>query len=151
VRLDIRRIETLKEGVEAIGNRVRVKVAKNKVAPPFKLAEFDILFGTGISWEGTILDVALEKKIVQKSGSYFSFEDERLGQGRQHATAFLREHPDVVQQILQRIQAQAGPDQLVSARLLPTTGDATAPSETAEPEPEPASRTEKAEEAVPQS
>src|SRR5437773_388720 len=119
VRLDIRRVETLKEGVEAIGNRVRVKVPKNKVAPPFKLAEFDILFGTGISWEGTILDVALEKKIVQKSGSYFSFEDERLGQGRQNATAFLREHPDVVQQILQRIQAQAGPDQVVSARLLP--------------------------------
>jgi recombination protein RecA len=150
VRLDIRRIETLKEGVEAIGNRVRVKVAKNKVAPPFKLAEFDILFGTGISWEGTILDVALEKKIVQKSGSYFSFEDERLGQGRQNATAFLREHPDVVQLILQRIQAQAGPDQLVSARLLPTTGDATTPAEPAEPAPEPAPRAEKAEEAVPQ-
>jgi recombination protein RecA len=148
VRLDIRRIETLKEGVEAIGNRVRVKVAKNKVAPPFKLAEFDILFGAGISWEGTILDVALEKKIVQKSGSYFSFEDERLGQGRQNATAFLREHPDVVQQILQRIQALAGPDQLVSARLLPSTEGAMAPVETAEPESEPA---EEAEEAVPQS
>ncbi len=118
VRLDIRRIETIKEGVEAIGNRVRVKVVKNKVAPPFKQAEFDILFGSGISWEGTVLDVALEKKIVHKSGSYFSFEDERLGQGRQNATAFLREHPDVCQAILQRIQAAAGPDQIVSARLL---------------------------------
>ena len=119
VRLDIRRIETLKEGVEAIGNRVRVKVAKNKVAPPFKQAEFDIIYGSGISWEGTVLDAGLERKVVQKSGSYFSFEDERLGQGRQNATAFLREHPDVTQAILQRIQAQLGDDQVVSARLLP--------------------------------
>jgi recombination protein RecA len=119
VRLDIRRIETLKEGVEAIGNRVRVKVAKNKVAPPFKQAEFDILYGSGISWEGTVLDAALERKIVQKSGSYFSFDDERLGQGRQNATAFLREHPDVCQAILGRIQTLAGPEQIVSARLLP--------------------------------
>ncbi len=120
VRLDIRRIETLKDGVEAIGNRVRVKVAKNKVAPPFKQAEFDIYFGTGISWEGTVLDAAIEHKAVQKSGSYFSFDDERLGQGRQNATAFLREHPDVCQAILQRLQAIVGPDQVVSARLLPT-------------------------------
>src|SRR5881409_1409360 len=120
VRLDIRRIETLKEGVEAIGNRVRVKVVKNKVAPPFKQAEFDIIYGDGISWEGTVLEVGLERKIVQKSGSYFSFGDERLGQGRQNATAFLREHPDVVQQILRQIQAAAPPEQVVSARLLPT-------------------------------
>jgi recombination protein RecA len=119
VRLDIRRIETLKEGVEAIGNRVRVKVVKNKVAPPFKQAEFDIIYGSGISWEGSVLDAALERKVVQKSGSYFSFEEERLGQGRQNATAFLREHPDVGQQILTRIQTQAGPEQVVSARLLP--------------------------------
>src|ERR687883_658215 len=119
VRLDIRRVETLKEGVEAIGNRVRVKVAKNKVAPPFKQAEFDIIYGSGISWEGTVLDAALERKIVQKSGSYFSFEDERLGQGRQNATAFLREHPDVATSILERIQTQLGADEIVSARLLP--------------------------------
>jgi len=119
VRLDIRRIETLKEGVEAIGNRVRVKVVKNKVSPPFKQAEFDIIYGSGISWEGTVLDSALERKIVQKSGSYFSFDDERLGQGRQNATAFLREHPDVAQRILARVQATVGPDQVVSARLLP--------------------------------
>jgi recombination protein RecA len=119
VRLDVRRIETLKEGVEAIGNRVRVKVVKNKVAPPFKQAEFDIIYGDGISWEGTVLDTGLDKKIVTKSGSYFSFGDERLGQGRQNATAFLREHPDVVQSILHGIQAQAPADQIVSARLLP--------------------------------
>ena len=121
VRLDIRRIETLKDGAEAFGNRVRVKVVKNKVAPPFKQAEFDVIYGTGISWEGTVLDVGLERKIVAKSGSYFSFGDERLGQGRQNSTAFLAEHPDVVQSILARIQAEAGPDQIVSARLLPTT------------------------------
>ena len=122
VRLDIRRIETLKEGTEAIGNRVRVKVVKNKVAPPFKQAEFDIIYGSGISWEGSVLDVGLERKIVSKSGSYFSFGDERLGQGRQNATAFLTENPDLVQSILARIQADAGPEQIVSARLLPTTG-----------------------------
>jgi hypothetical protein len=91
VRLDIRRIETLKDGAEAFGNRVRVKVVKNKVAPPFKQAEFDIVYGSGIPWEGTVLDVALEKKIVQKAGSYFSFGDERLGQGRQNATLPQRE------------------------------------------------------------
>jgi recombination protein RecA len=119
VRLDIRRIETLKEGVEAIGNRVRVKIVKNKVAPPFKQAEFDIMYGQGISWEGTVLDAALERKAVQKSGSYFSFQDERLGQGRQNATAFLREHPDVTEKILMQIQAEIGPDQVASARLLP--------------------------------
>jgi recombination protein RecA len=120
VRLDIRRIETLKDGAEAYGNRVRVKVVKNKVAPPFKQAEFDILYGQGIPWEGTVLDVALEKKIVQKAGSYFSFGDERLGQGRQNATSFLAENPDLVQQILARIQAEAPEDQIVSARLLPS-------------------------------
>src|SRR5438094_242216 len=124
VRLDIRRIETLKEGVEAIGNRVRVKVVKNKVAPPFKQAEFDIIYGSGISWEGTVLDAGLERKAVTKSGSYFSFGDERLGQGRQNATAFLCEHPDVCQGILARIQADLGPDQIASARLLPVAVDA---------------------------
>jgi recombination protein RecA len=96
-----------------------VKVVKNKVAPPFKQAEFDIIYGSGISWEGTVLDTGLERKVVTKSGSYFSFGDERLGQGRQNATAFLREHPDVCQGILARIQAEAGPEQVVSARLLP--------------------------------
>jgi recombination protein RecA len=124
VRLDIRRIETLKDGAEAVGNRVRVKVAKNKVAPPFKQAEFDIIYGAGIPWEGTVLDVALEKKIVQKAGSYFSFGDERLGQGRQNAAAFLAENPDIVQQILARIQAEAPEEQVISARLLPTQAPA---------------------------
>ena len=126
VRLDIRRIETLKDGVEAIGNRVRVKVVKNKVAPPFKQAEFDIIYGSGISWEGTVLDSGLDRKVVQKSGSYFSFREERLGQGRQNAAAFLREHPDVTQQILAAIQADAPPEQVVSARLLPSAAEVSA-------------------------
>jgi recombination protein RecA len=144
VRLDIRRIETLKEGVEAIGNRVRVKVVKNKVAPPFKQAEFDVIYGEGISWEGTVLDVGLERKLVQKSGSYFSFADERLGQGRQNATAFLREHPDVTEGILRAVQADVGDEVVVSSRLLPVaeggknaaTATATA-AEAAEAEAEP--------------
>jgi recombination protein RecA len=133
VRLDIRRIETLKEGVEAIGNRVRVKVVKNKVAPPFKQAEFDVIYGEGISWEGSVLDVGLERKLVQKSGSYFSFGDERLGQGRQNATAFLREHPDVTEGILRAVQAELGTDAVVSARLLPM-GDGARPAAAAEVE-----------------
>jgi recombination protein RecA len=134
IRLDIRRIETLKEGVEAIGNRVRVKVVKNKVAPPFKQAEFDIIYGDGISWEGSVLDVGLERKIVQKSGSYFSYGDERLGQGRQNATAFLREHPDVTEQILRSVQTELGPDAVASSRLLPVSDDAVAPAKAEEEE-----------------
>ena len=119
VRLDIRRIETLKEGVEAIGNRVRVKVVKNKVAPPFKQAEFDIIYGEGISWEGTVLETGSSGRSYRSPARTSRFGDERLGQGRQNATAFLKEHPDVVQEILQMIQSQASSDQVISARLLP--------------------------------
>ena len=95
VRLDIRRIETLKEGTEAVGNRVRVRVVKNKVAPPFKEAEFDIMYGTGISTEGDVLDLAVEHKIVQKSGAWFSYGDQRLGQGRENVRQFLRDNPEL--------------------------------------------------------
>ena len=105
---------------------MRVKVVKNKVAPPFKQAEFDIIYGSGICWEGTVLDTALERKVVQKSGSYFCFEDERLGQGRQNATAFLREHPDVGQQSSPRIQALAGTG---PSRLRPVAARARAAGE----------------------
>ena len=116
VRLDIRRIETLKEGTEAVGNRVRVKVVKNKVAPPFKQAEFDIAYGEGISWEGSVLDVALDHKVIQKSGSYFSFGDERLGQGRTNVKAFMVEHPDVTDKVLDAIQ-EALPDAVIPRRV----------------------------------
>ena len=107
-RLDIRRIETLKDGNEAVGNRVRVKVVKNKVAPPFRQAEFDIEFGKGISSAGCILDLGLEHNIVGKSGSFFSYGDERLGQGRNNAKAYLQEHPEMAQEIERRIHVAAG-------------------------------------------
>ena len=105
VRMDIRRIETLKDGSDAYGNRVRVKVVKNKVAPPFRQAEFDVIYGDGISWEGSVLDVGIEQNAVSKSGSFLSFGETRLGQGRERAKAFLRENPDVLQGILDKIQA----------------------------------------------
>ena len=108
VRLDIRRIEMLKEGVEVIGNRVRVKVVKNKVAPPFRQAEFDIEFGKGISTSGCILDLGIEHNIVTKSGSFFSYGDERLGQGRGNAKAFLDEHPEMAAEIQDKIYAALG-------------------------------------------
>ncbi|MFN8202544.1 MAG: recombinase RecA [Solirubrobacteraceae bacterium] len=109
-RLDIRRIETLKDGTEAVGNRVRVKVVKNKVAPPFRQAEFDIEFGKGISTSGCILDLGLEHDIVSKSGSFFSYDGERLGQGRNNAKTFLDEHPEVAQEIEAKIYAAEGID-----------------------------------------
>jgi recombination protein RecA len=107
-RLDIRRIETLKDGVEAIGNRVRVKVVKNKVAAPFRQAEFDIEYGQGISSEGCILDLGLEHDIVQKSGSFFSYGDERLGQGRNNAKAYLRENPALAKEIETKVYEAVG-------------------------------------------
>jgi len=133
VRMDIRRIGSIKKGDEVVGSETRVKIVKNKVAPPFKQAEFDIIYGGGIPWEGTVLDVALEKKIVQKAGSYFSFGDERLGQGRQNASAFLAENPDLVQQILARVQAEAPDEQVISARLLPSAAPAEKTVEVEEP------------------
>ncbi len=107
-RLDIRRIETLKDGTEAVGNRVRVKVVKNKVAAPFRQAEFDIEYGQGISSEGCILDLGIDHKIVQKSGSFFSLGDERLGQGRNNAKAYLRENPDLAKRIEDEIYTAVG-------------------------------------------
>jgi recombination protein RecA len=107
-RLDIRRIETLKDGTEAVGNRVRVKVVKNKVAAPFRQAEFDIEFGKGISTSGCILDLGIEHNIVTKSGSFFSYGDERLGQGRNNAKGFLDEHQDRAKEIEDKIYAAMG-------------------------------------------
>ncbi len=107
-RLDIRRIETLKDGTEAVGNRVRVKVVKNKVAAPFRQAEFDIEYGQGISSEGCILDLGIEHNIVQKSGSFFSYEEERLGQGRGNAKAYLRENPAVARSIEEKVYVAVG-------------------------------------------
>ncbi len=108
IRLDIRRIETLKDGTEAVGNRVRVKVVKNKVAPPFKQAEFDIMYGQGVSREGTLLDLGVANDVVQKSGAFFSYNDERLGQGRANARTFLRENADIADDIEAQIRLKAG-------------------------------------------
>lgn len=108
VRLDIRRIETLKDGGEMIGNRTRVKVVKNKVAPPFKQAEFDILYGTGISQEGSLIDVGVEQGLVRKSGAWYTYDGEQLGQGKENVRRFLVENPDIADDIYQRIKEKLG-------------------------------------------
>jgi recombination protein RecA len=107
-RLDIRRIETLKDGEEAVGNRARVKVVKNKVAPPFRVAEFDIDYGRGISKVGSVLDVAVDAGVVTRSGAYFAYGEERLGQGRARAKAFLEERPELVEAIAAEVVGSAG-------------------------------------------
>jgi recombination protein RecA len=107
-RLDIRRIGAIKDGEQVIGNRTRVKVVKNKVAPPFKEVEFDIMYGVGISREGDLLDLAANENIVEKSGAWFSFDGERIGQGREQAKTFLREHPEVLQKIEGQVLAKFG-------------------------------------------
>ena len=108
VRMDIRRIDSIKQGTEVIGSRVRVKVVKNKVAAPFKQAEFDIMYGTGISKEGSILDMAVDLDIVNKSGAWFTYETERLGQGREAAKAFLASNPDLRDEIDNKVRAACG-------------------------------------------
>jgi len=107
VRLDIRRVETLKQGTDMVGNRVKVKVVKNKVAPPFRQAEFDIMFGTGISRSGGILDMAIELGIANKSGSWFTYGDTRIGQGRENAKTYLDEHPDVMAELEAKVRGIA--------------------------------------------
>jgi len=107
-RLDIRRIGTIKVGDAAVGNRCRVKVVKNKLAPPFRLSEFDILFGQGISRTGDVLDLGVEAGIIQKSGAWYSYGDERVGQGRDNARTFLEEHPDVLAQVERKLLQQHG-------------------------------------------
>lgn len=109
VRLEVRRVDTIKQGTEVIGARTRVKVAKNKVAPPFKQAEFDIIFGKGISRAGGILDLGVETGIITKSGTWFTYGDTRLGQGRENARAFLEEHPQIADEIEARIRSSGAP------------------------------------------
>ncbi|RKD34767.1 recombinase RecA [Thermohalobacter berrensis] len=108
VRLDVRRIETLKKGDDVIGNRIRVKVVKNKVAPPFKKAEFDIMYGKGISKEGNVLDVGVSSEIIGKAGAWYSYGNNKLGQGRENAKQFLRENPDIMQEIEVKIREKNG-------------------------------------------
>ncbi len=108
VRLDIRKIGQIKDGQEAIGNRTRVKVVKNKVAPPFKTSEFDIIFGEGVSTTGDILDLAVEQEIVDKSGAWYSYLDERIGQGRENAKQFLLDHPEMMAEIESKVRMGFG-------------------------------------------
>ena len=113
IRLDVRRIETLKNGNDMIGNRTRVKVVKNKIAPPFKQAEFDIMYGKGISHEGCLVDLGAEFEIINKSGSWYSYGDERIGQGRENAKEFLRKNPEMAAEIEIRIRHAALPEPVV--------------------------------------
>jgi recombination protein RecA len=108
VRLDIRRIESIKDGVEVVGNRTRVKVVKNKVAPPFRQAEFDIMYGKGISREGGVLDIGVDNDIVKKSGAWYTYEGEQLGQGRENAKQFLVDNPEIMIEISERIRTEMG-------------------------------------------
>ena len=107
VRIDLRRVETIMDGTKAVGNRVKAKVVKNKVAPPFRSAEFDIMFGRGISREGNLIDVGVELGLVKKAGSFFSYGDVRLGQGRENAKQYLNQHPEQAQEIEQQIRTSA--------------------------------------------
>ncbi|WP_131747881.1 recombinase RecA [Frankia sp. Cppng1_Ct_nod] len=108
VRLDVRRIETLKDGSEAVGNRTRVKVAKNKMAPPFRTAEFDIVYGGGISREGSLIDMGVEHGIIRKSGAWYTYDGDQLGQGKENARSFMRENPDLANEIEKRIKETLG-------------------------------------------
>jgi recombination protein RecA len=108
VRLDIRRIGSIKDGDNIVGNRTRVKVVKNKVAPPFKEAEFDIMYGEGVSREGELLDLGVDRRIVDKSGAWYAYEGERLGQGRENARLYLREHPEIALQIENQLRVSIG-------------------------------------------
>jgi recombination protein RecA len=108
VRLDIRRIETLKDGTEAVGNRTRIKVVKNKMSPPFKTAEFDILYGIGISREGSLIDLGVEQGIVRKAGAWYTYEGDQLGQGKENARNFLRENVDIANEIEKKIKEKLG-------------------------------------------
>ncbi len=108
IRLDVRRIETLKDGTDAVGNRTRVKVVKNKMSPPFKVAEFDILYGVGISREGSLIDLGVEQGIVRKAGAWYTYEGDQLGQGKENARTFLKDNPDAANEIEKKIKEKLG-------------------------------------------
>ncbi|HJW63246.1 MAG TPA: DNA recombination/repair protein RecA, partial [Actinomycetes bacterium] len=125
VRLDVRRIESLKDGPEVVGNRTRAKVVKNKLAPPFRSAEFDVIYGQGISKEGSLLDVGVDVGLIKKSGAWFTYDGDQLGQGRENSRNFLRDNPELAREIEEKIKAQLG------------VGLPPAPPPTAEPDPKP--------------
>jgi recombination protein RecA len=135
VRLDVRKIDNLKDGTEVVGSRVRAKVVKNKLAPPFRLAEFDIIYGKGISKEGSLLDVGVAMEIVKKSGAWFTYEGEQLGQGRENARQFLQEHTDIAGEIERKIREASGlasfegGDEVIELQESPSDGPAAAKRE----------------------
>ena len=133
VRLDVRRIETLKDGTEMVGNRTRVKVVKNKVAPPFKQAEFDIMYGKGISREGGLIDVGVELGIVRKAGAWFTYEGDQLGQGRENARNFLRDNPDLADELEKKIKEKLGIGAAGRRRRATSSADEPIGVETSEP------------------
>ena len=132
IRLDVRRGEQLKNGTEVIGNRTKVKVVKNKVAPPFRIAEFDIIYGEGISEAGTLLDMAVDRDIIHKSGAWFSYEDQRIGQGRENARQYLKDNPDVADKIDKIIRTEALAELANKAAGTPAAATATVEEELAE-------------------
>jgi recombination protein RecA len=127
VRLDVRRIETLKDGSDPVGNRTRVKVVKNKVSPPFKQAEFDILYGQGISREGGLIDMGVEHGFVRKSGAWYTYEGDQLGQGKENARQFLKDNPDLADELERKIKEKLGvgarKDEEVPDGVDPVTGE----------------------------
>ena len=134
MRIDVRRIESLKVGDNVVGNRTRAKIVKNKVAPPFKQAEFDIMYGQGISHEGCLVDLGVQYNIVNKSGAWYSYGDERIGQGRENTKDFLKKHPDMALEIENRIREAAG---LPALAPLPTSGSVPEADELLKPEEDP--------------
>jgi recombination protein RecA len=124
IRIDIRRMTQIKDGQEVIGNRTKVKVVKNKVAPPFRISEFDMIYGEGISKTGDLLDLGVEQEIIDKSGAWYSYNDERIGQGRENAKTFLKEHPDMLAEIDRKVRLGFG---------LPVAGEIPVSTEAEEP------------------
>jgi recombination protein RecA len=110
VRMDIRKIDSIKQGLDVVGNRVKVKVVKNKVAAPFRVAEFDIMYNEGISYSGSVLDIAIETKVIDKSGAWFSYGEMRLGQGRENVRDFLRQNLDLLEEIAGKVKVQSLPE-----------------------------------------
>jgi recombination protein RecA len=127
VRLDVRRIETLKDGSDPVGNRVRIKVVKNKMAPPFRQCDVDLLFGQGISREGGLIDIGVEHGLVRKSGAWYTYEGDQLGQGKENARAFLRDNPDLADEIEKRIKETLGIGATLDADLSAADGTPVVP------------------------
>jgi len=123
VRLDVRKIDTLKQGGEAVGNRVRIKVVKNKVAPPFRIAEADLMYGTGFSKEGSLIDMGVANKVINKTGAWFSYGDIRIGQGRENARQFLKDNPELAKEIENKLRVIMGSGEAVAEQFSPDEAD----------------------------